>query len=116
MKSLTLCFALLFAPAAFAQTVSCQGIAPDWSLEFDESQARFTLSSETRMTLRLTTNAEGQEWPRAFTLVGDNDTAIALIEQETCLALPYRGHVLTQRAQTPILFTGCCSVDESSNE
>jgi len=117
MRSLPILITLgaLVAPAAaMAQDrFSCRGKAPDWALQVDEATAQFRFLSETDMDVALSTNAEGQDWPRALTLIGDRDTAIVVIERETCSeTAPYRAHVMTQRGQTPILLTGCCEPSE----
>jgi len=103
---------LLFALPAFAQSYVCQGDDPAWLLTFDDATASFSFPSPTNMDVMLTTQAEGLDWPRAFTLIGERDTAIALLELETCNDAPYRAHVMTQRGQTPILLSGCCVAQE----
>ena len=100
----------LFAHApALAEDYICSGDAPSWDLAFDEVQATFEFPAPTDMDVMNEVPAEGTGWPKAFTLIGDRDTAIVLLERETCGAAPYRAHVLTQRGQSPILLTGCCT-------
>ncbi|KMW56925.1 hypothetical protein AIOL_001883 [Candidatus Rhodobacter oscarellae] len=96
---------------AWSQSYICSGQAPNWRVEFDAVQGRFSFPAPTDMDVMLVTTAEGAAdgWPRAFTLIGERDTAIVLIEQEACGAQPLRAHVMTQRGQTPILLTGCCT-------
>ena len=111
--ALILVLAALTGTAVQAQSYDCAGDAPDWKLQFDQVQARFLFPSVTEMDVMQTNSAEGRDWPQAFTLIGDRDTAIVLLEQEACRAdHPFRGHVLTQRGQTPILLTGCCRLAE----
>ncbi len=101
------------ACAAAAQSFSCAGQTPDWQLNMDSAQARMVFPATTEMDVKLATPAEGQDWPRAYTLVGERDTAIVVIEQENCSdTAPFRAHVLTQRGQTPIFLTGCCTSSE----
>lgn len=110
MTPFVLIIAALLPAQALAQTYHCAGSDPDWQLEIesDHDKARFHFPAVTEMDVMLTTQAEGLDWPRAFTLVGDRDTAIALLELESCQDQPYRAHVMTQRGQTPILLGGCC--------
>ena len=102
---------LFCAAPALADSYSCSG-TPGWTLDFDTVQARFAFPATAEMEVRLVTPAEGADWPRAFTLIGARDTAIALLERERCGEAPYRVHVMTQRGQTPILLTGCCQGPE----
>ncbi len=106
-----LVLALLPAPA-LAERFICDGAEPRWTLEFDEASARFGFPADTDMEVMNDIAAEGADWPRAFTLIGDRDTAIVLLEQEACGDVALRAHILTQRGQTPILLTGCCRVAE----
>ncbi len=108
---LVLLFALLPA-AAQAERFICEGQEPRWTLEFDEATGRFGFPADTEMEVMNDIPAEGADWPRAFTLIGNRDTAIVLLERETCGEAPLRAHILTQRGQTPILLTGCCQVAE----
>lgn len=102
--------AALFAPAlAAAEGYLCEGAAPGWRLAFDDAAARFEFPAPTEMQVMNDVPAEGADWPRAFTLIGERDTAIVVLEREACGGEPYRVHVLTQRGQTPILLTGCCT-------
>ena len=98
------CF-LAAAPAA-AQTFNCDGIDPDWNLRFDDVQARFSFPAPTDMDVVHSVQAEGLEWPRAYTLIGNRDTAIVVLQA------PIEGQqniqVLTQRAEQPILLNGTC--------
>jgi hypothetical protein len=109
-------FALTILPTiAYAEALppmNCAGSAPDWSLQIGSDTAQFQFQRESEMTIPHQTSAEGQEWPRALTLLSRNDTAIAIIDKRTCGTAPYAAEVLTQRGQTPILLIGCCTVAE----
>ncbi len=110
MRSLVLILAALSAAPTEAQTYRCTGQSPRWQLEFDQASARFVFPAPTMMDVRLVTRAEGREWPRAYTLVGERDTAIALLAQDQSSDARFHVvHVLTQRARTPILLTGRCT-------
>lgn len=109
MRCLSLILAVLCAAPSLGAELRCAGDAPDWTLEVSGQTARFVFPSPTQMEVMLDTAAEGRDWPRAFTLIGDRDTAILLVEQESCGTSPVRAHVMTQRGQTPILLTGCCT-------
>ncbi|MDF0599519.1 hypothetical protein P1J78_02135 [Psychromarinibacter sp. C21-152] len=102
------CLALAAAPALAQETFVCNGDAPGWTLTLGADTAAFHLAYATEMQVRHETAAEGRAWPRAFTLIGDRDTAILLIERAPCGDAPYRARVFTQRGQTPILLAGCC--------
>lgn len=109
--------ACLFAAIpAQAGDFACSGTAPDWVVDLRSNTARLVLGTETTMDIMLETLAEGQDWPRAYTLIGDRDTAILLIEREPCgpadNTRPYRAHLMTQRGQQPILLGGCCIVGQ----
>ena len=94
----------------------CGGQTPFWSLEITGEAALFTApdSADITYAIRLVTPAEGLPWPRALTLVAEQDTAIAILRPETCgdsavgHALPWRVDVLTQRRAEAIMLTGCC--------
>lgn len=98
------------ATASVAQTFTCTGTEPSWTLTLDPAQARLVFPAPTDMDVMLETPVQGADWPRAYTLVGDRDTAIVLIEREACGEALYRSHVFTQRGQTPILLGGCCEM------
>ncbi|MDJ0629071.1 MAG: hypothetical protein QNJ44_12505 [Rhodobacter sp.] len=106
-------FVVSLLPAtAWTGGFACQGTAPAWTLTLDTPQARFEFPAPTDMDVMNDIAAEGADWPRALTLIGERDTAIVLLEQEACGGAPFRAHILTQRGQTPILLTGCCTALE----
>ena len=95
---------------ALGLELSCSG--EGWTLTLGTETASFTFPAPTEMDVPLVTKAKGADWPRAYSLIGERDTAIVVVERERCGADPYRAHVLTQRGQTPILLTGCCQAEE----
>ena len=108
--------AILALPASAdeAERYQCAGENPNWDLTLSGSEARFAYDHrDTNFDVPLTTTAENRNWPRAYTLIAEADTAIVLLEQAICSdGDTHRAHVLTQRGQTPILLTGCCRVAE----
>ncbi len=98
--------------AAPLPPLACHGDTPDWALTLAEETAQFTFQRESQMTIPHQTSAEGRDWPKAVTLISRNDTAIVIIDNLACNEAPYTVHVLTQRGQTPILLTGCCTAME----
>ncbi len=107
-RIVTACLALAATPAPAQDAFTCRGEAPDWCLTLGADTAAFHLADPTEMQVMHETVAEGRDWPRAFTLIGDRDTAIVLIERERRRATPFRARVFTQRGPTPILLAGCC--------
>lgn len=69
---------------------------------------------DTRFDVPHFTIAEGRDWPRAYSLIADFDTAILIVDQLACRLgeqqTSHAAQILTQRGQTPILLTGCCEV------
>lgn len=111
-------FALATATAALAEPpLSCEGHDPDWFLTLagPESQLHYD-KRKTDFKVPQSNVAEGHDWPRAYTLVSDFDTAIVVVNEASChlgnTSWPITAHILTQRGQTPILLTGCCTVAE----
>jgi hypothetical protein len=103
----------MIAEASHARTYACYGSLPAWSLDIDSTRGTFHLDRTVTMDIMHEALAEGQrEWPRALTLVGERDTAIVLLEAETCMVnhtqFPFQAQVLTQKGTVPILLTGCC--------
>lgn len=105
---------MLFVPAAaFAEdlTLSCKGQNPNWSLELESERGFFEFRDRAGwLDIPQRTVAEGVDWPKAMTLVGPRDSAIILINERICQGQSHEIQVLTQRGETPILLTGCCSV------
>lgn len=111
---------LLLAAPAVAQDrpaqLLCGGVEPFWSLEIGAETALYTApdSADIEYTIPLTTPAEGRVWPRALTLLAEQDTAIAIIRPATCSdsmsdrEYEWTVDVLTQRRSEAIVLTGCC--------
>lgn len=106
---LSLTLTLLLAGAAQAQDMAfiCEG--EGWSLNISGSQARFDFPAPTVMDIPHMATAEGADWPRAMTLIGDRDTAIVILHDRICPGGTNEVQILTQRAQSPILLNGCCT-------
>lgn len=107
--------ALLGAPVG-ADTLSCSGDDPHWTLTIDGNSGVFDLTQATKMDIPLVTKAERRDWPRAYSLIGDRDTVIAVVDQDSC-QLKGQGFdlsvdILTQRASTAIVLTGCCALTD----
>lgn len=95
---------------AMAAGFICQGTAPDWSLTLSDTSASFAYYDRTStLEIPQASRAEGAEWPRAYTLIGPRDSAILIVTDQTCDTGDHSAHVLTQRGQTPVLLTGCCT-------
>ena len=89
-----------------ALTAMCEG--DGWSLALQGAQAEFVFPAPTQMDIPHVAVAEGAEWPRALTMIGDRDTGIVILHDRACATGTHEAQILTQRAQTPILLTGCC--------
>lgn len=96
--------------------LACEGSDPDWYLSTGGTVATFDFGRRGTFDIRQSSHAEGRDWPRAYTLIAEFDTAILVLDEGTCQtahgSFPIRAHVLTQRGETPILLTGCCTVAE----
>ena len=96
--------------------LSCEGIDPDWYLTLAGTTATLDYLRKNTFDIPQTNAAEGRDWPRAYTLIAEFDTAIVLVNEATCdldgRPWPLTANILTQRGQTPILLTGCCTVAE----
>ena len=107
---------VLAAPPAFAETYLCSGTDPDWSLELEQTTALFSAPDRTttRYDVPLITQAEARDWPRAYTLVSRDATAIAVLRAQTCInpgvdrEFGTTLDILTQSGVTPVILTGCC--------
>lgn len=110
--SLTCAICILSATLASAQSVSssfsCRGSDPDWSLSIDAEAATFDFLRTSAMTVALETQPQNADWPRAVTLIGRGDSAIVILENQTCETGNITARVLTQRGETPVFLTGCC--------
>lgn len=97
--------------------LACEGYDPDWYLTLAGPDAQFTYGGrKLDVEVPQSSIAEGHDWPRAYTLLANSDTAIVVINQTSCTSgnrqWPVTAHILTQRGQSPILLTGCCTVAE----
>ncbi len=99
-----------FPHVAQAQVFSCLGNDPNWSLEISEDAATFAyLDRQSDLGIPQKSAAEGRDWPLAMTLVGPRDSAIVILHDRICEGQTHEAQVLTQRGETPILLTGCCT-------
>ena len=110
-KSLIL---MLCACPAFAQTYSCAGSNPDWTLEINGDAAEFSMA-EVPMRIPQISTAKDRNWPKALTLLGGRDTAIVILNERVCsteeiTAYPLEANILTQVGETPVILTGCCTI------
>ncbi|WP_370229998.1 hypothetical protein [Cognatishimia sp.] len=111
MFRITLAVCLLATPA-LADNYICKGSDPDWELTINGSEAIFDFERKNTFQIPDTAIAEGRDWPRAKPIIGDFDTAIAILDKASCETGPFTVDILTQRGQTPLLLTGCCEVVE----
>ncbi|MEY1555399.1 hypothetical protein AB3Y40_07155 [Yoonia sp. R2331] len=92
-----------------AAALTCQGEDPAWSLTLGDHSATFTfLDRASDMTIPQMSTPDGQDWPRAMTLIAPRDSAIVILEAP---ADPQPIRILTQRGETPILLVGTCEDD-----
>jgi len=113
MRFILSALALLAAPAVAQDAplpLICTGSTPSWTMQVTQDSTEFSYLYDADLNLALETRAEGDEWPRAYTFVGRGTSAILLIEPATCPSGLLSARVFTQRGETPILLTGCCSV------
>lgn len=106
-------FLILLLPhlgAAEELDLSCSGSNPDWTLSYDGASAEFDFAGrKSMMEVPQKSTAEGADWPKAATLIAPRDSAIILIHQRQCGMMDHEMQVLTQRGETPLLLTGCCT-------
>lgn len=108
--------ALIATTAVAEPPLTCEGHDPDWFLTLAGPEAQFTFQRKNSFDIPQSSVAEGRNWPRAYTLIAEFDTAIVVVNEVQCdlegRTWPITAHVLTQRGQHPILLTGCCTVAE----
>ena len=93
--------------------LSCTGSNPEWTLDYDGSSAQFDFAGrKSDMEVPQKSTALGAEWPRAATLIAPRDSAIILYEPSQCDGEDIKMHILTRRGESPILLTGCCSIQD----
>ncbi len=101
----------LLAQSTLAQTRTCSGVDPEWTMTITPDGARFAyLDRESDMQIPQSTQPKGAEWPRAMTLVGLRDSAIVILESLEGSQQPIR--VLTQRGEEPVMLVGTCLVTQ----
>ncbi|WP_299350477.1 hypothetical protein [uncultured Shimia sp.] len=114
--SLIACLICLATPALSDLPLACDGEAPEWHLTLAGPVAQFDFVRKNDFEVPQSNTAEGRDWPKAYTLISEFDTAIVLIDEASCevggQTWPITAHILTQRGQQPILLTGCCTVAE----
>jgi hypothetical protein len=104
--------ALLCATPLAAENYICSGTGPDWELTITGTDAIFDYERKNSFYIPHTNMAEGRDWPRAKPLIGDFDTAVVVLDNDSCATGPISVDILTQRGQTPLLLTGCCEIKE----
>lgn len=117
MKKSVIAFAVLAATSAIATDAPpplfCGGIEPHWNLDLFENTAQFRFTDKTiDFDIPQQSVSQNRLDTHVFTLIAAQDTAIVLVEQESCQTVadpaPYEVQVLTQRRGLPILLSGCC--------
>lgn len=104
--------AIVIATPLAAEDFICSGSDPDWSLTITGDIAIFDFERKNSFQIPDTAFAQGKDWPRAKPLIGDFDTAVVVLDQDSCETGPISVDILTQRGQTPVLLTGCCEIRE----
>ncbi|MEL6477285.1 MAG: hypothetical protein AAFR17_08145 [Pseudomonadota bacterium] len=119
-RALLLALLALAAPASSAEPMPpliCGGVEPFWDLRIAGDRATYaTPELQTALSFDIPHRsiAEGRVWPRALSLIGPRDSAVAVIDRRSCSDTasdrthPYAAHLLTQRRGEAILLTGCC--------
>jgi hypothetical protein len=111
----TLLLMICAGPAA-AQTYSCAGSNPDWTMQIDGASATFSYVAADVLDIPHQTTAHDRDWPKALTLLGGRDTAIVILNDRICSTAevtdyPIEANILTQKAETPVILTGCCTTN-----
>jgi len=94
-----------------AQELTCSGQDPAWVLTTTETGAIFVFDRMTEMAVMQDDTAVNADHTRAMTLVGARDSGILVVTTAACNNLELQGTYLTQRAESPIILSGCCTVD-----
>lgn len=108
-----ICISALFASAASAEEpFLCSGENPDWKLGLGTETADFKYKIQIKMDIPHMTAAENRDWPKAYTLIGRDATAVVILNRMVCeigdTDYPLTVHVLTQDGTAAIMLTGCC--------
>lgn len=88
--------------------LTCQGHQPDWHLSIGQESAAFTFTSESQLSIPHAVRAEGRDWPLALTLIGRDESAIAILRPRTDGSPDLLIDVLTQVGDAPVILTGIC--------
>ena len=99
---------------SLSQDYSCAGSNPDWSLEITDTSASFSFVQAETLDIPHVSIAKDRDWPKALTLLGGRDTAIVILNTHQCSTeqitnYPIEATILTQKAETPVILTGCCT-------
>ena len=103
-------------PVAASALTQCVGEAPDWKLGLGTETADLNYKQALRFDVPHSTTALNRDWPRAYTLVGQNATAIVILDQDACRIgaeeFPISADILTQDGSAAIMLTGCCRAND----
>lgn len=92
-----------------SMSLICAGSNPGWTLNMSPDSVTFSYLYNVDLEIALETRPQNDIWPRAYTLMGRGSSAILLVEPNMCAGGILTARVLTQRADEPILLTGCCT-------
>ena len=94
-----------------AQDLTCSGQNPAWHLATSETVATFVFDRMTDMEIMQDDVALNAPHTRAMTLVGPRDSGILITTSAACNDMKLQATYLTQRGQTPLVLSGCCTTD-----
>jgi hypothetical protein len=120
MSKMTYVAAVLFAAPAFAQDLpplTCEGNSPDWTLTLAGPDAQFAYVDANDMQVVSSATPENADWPNVSVLLANRQTAIVAITPRLCSSsfvtdFPFDALVMTQKGETPVVLTGCCTIAE----
>lgn len=95
---------------AGAQDLTCSGQDPTWAITTTQTQATFVFDPMSEMDIMQDDVALHADHTRAMTLVGPRDSGILITTTSTCNDLELQRTYLTQRGESPIILSGCCTV------
>lgn len=97
-------------PAAAGADLACSGDAPVWHADIRGETATLTFRGAARdFDIPSVVEALNDPDVRAYSLIGNRDTAILIVAPGRCNATDLTGHLLTQENSTPVVLTGCCT-------
>ena len=100
---------LSLATPSLADILHCTGTQTNWQAKLADDTATFQLLDRVGdYTVELTTPAKNDPVTKAYTLVGNIDTAILIVSPGRCNTADHTAYVLTQERSEAILLTGCC--------